>query len=674
MKRRFVFFLFVMVVESALFSQVDSTILLQGIDVIEGRNTQTILSTTPVQIIDTKSIERLPAVQLSDVLKIFSGVVIKDYGGVGGMKTVSVRGFGAQHTAIAYDGIAVTDCQTGQVDLSKFTLHNVNQISMNNGFDDDIFVPARLFASAALVNITTLTPQFLDTKPVNIDFHFTGGSFGYINPVLRIENRIVKRKNSSLPLLSSSLNINYVQSKGDYPFTIYYGGVNDSTSRERRANSDVKNFSAEGNLFFTFNSRSKLNLKLCYYQSERGLPGAVIFYKIHHSKERLKDQNVFAQLHYENRFNAQFAYQTNLKFNYSYQQYLDPEYLNSAGFLDNRYFQRELYFSNTFLYAPHRVVSLSVSNDLIYNNMSMNSEDFSMPKRYSSLTVLSCLVDTRHVDVRAGLLHTFVVNRVKIGEPAGDVNRLSPALGISVKPLLKENFVIRLFYKNIFRLPSFNDLYYRMVGNIDLKPENTHQTNLGLAYERLFFKKKMGVSVGADGYYNWVKDKIVAIPNKNLFVWTMLNFGEVEIAGVDVHATFDYKICKFLSINLLGNYSFQYAVDKTDKKSKTYGHQIPYTPLHSGSASFSLLTPYVDVTYTALFCGERYAFRQNTKENLMPMYVDHSLTVAKDFTIRRVVVLGAKIELLNLANKHYEIIRNYPMQGRSFRVGIHLKW
>lgn len=78
-------------------------------------------STAAIQTLTAKQIENLPTLQLSDALKYMSGVVVKDYGGTGGMKTISVRGLGAQHTGVAYDGIALTDCQTGQIDLGRIS-------------------------------------------------------------------------------------------------------------------------------------------------------------------------------------------------------------------------------------------------------------------------------------------------------------------------------------------------------------------------------------------------------------------------------------------------------------------------------------------------------------------------------------------------------------------------
>ena len=646
---------------------------LETVGVSAGRTHSPVTATSSLQVIESREISNLPALNVSDVLKTFAGLVIRDYGGVGVMKTVAMRGFGSQHTAVSYDGIAASDCQTGQIDLSKFSLGNVEQISVNSGTPDDIFLPARLMASASLLRIQTLRPEFREKKPVNLNFHFTGGSFGLWNPSLLIENKIYQKKDDAYPFVYSSLNVNYLQSDGRYPFLVRYGGDGDSTSMEKRTNSDVRTVSVEGNVFTDFNSHSRLNVKLYYYWSDRGLPGAVIFYNTQ-SNERLTDHNVFGQVHYENRFNHRFAYQVNAKFNFAKQRYLNPEYLNAARFIDNTYIQREYYLSNTFLYAPHRVISLSLSNDLIFGNMSANLYDFVYPSRLQVLTMLSAYVNTRHVDVRAGLLHTGVANWAKAGEAGDNLSRFSPSAGISIKPLLSEAFHIRAFYKNIFRLPTFNDLYYTEVGNRNLRPEDTHQFDIGASYAKSFRKNTIFITLGADGYYNLVKDKIVAIPNKNLFVWTMLNFGKVEIDGVDANASFRYQIIKDLSVSLSGSYTYQRAVDKTDRSSKTYLHQIPYTPLHSGSLSLMIETTWVEVGYTMVAAGKRYALQQNVAANELAPYTDHSLTLGHDFDIKGKVTVGVKAELLNLADNHYEIIRNYPMQGRSFRVGVRVKW
>lgn len=98
--------------------------------------TREVRSAIPLQIFSHEELKNLNVMQVSDAVKHFSGVTVKDYGGIGGLKTVSIRSLGAQHTVVGYDGIAVTDCQTGQVDIGRFSLENVDRLMLSNGQSD----------------------------------------------------------------------------------------------------------------------------------------------------------------------------------------------------------------------------------------------------------------------------------------------------------------------------------------------------------------------------------------------------------------------------------------------------------------------------------------------------------------------------------------------------------
>lgn len=175
--------------------------------------TREVRSTAPLQIFSKDALKNLNALQVSDAVKHFAGVTVKDYGGIGGLKTVSIRSLGAQHTAVGYDGITLTDCQTGQIDLGRFSLNNVDQLSLSNGQSDNIFQPARFFASAGILNIQTLTPRFEDGKHTNISASFKTGSWGLVNPSLLLEQRISRK-------WTVSANGEWMSSNGHYPYTL----------------------------------------------------------------------------------------------------------------------------------------------------------------------------------------------------------------------------------------------------------------------------------------------------------------------------------------------------------------------------------------------------------------------------------------------------------------------
>ena len=134
----------------------------------------------------------------------------------------------------------------------------------------------------------------------------------------------------------------------------------------------------------------------------------------------------------------------------------------------------------------------------------------------------------------------------------------------SFKPFYHEEFRIRFFYKDIFRLPSFNDLYYQEVGNTKLRPENARQYNVGLTYSKNVCPFLPYLSATIDAYYNKVTDKIIAYPTKNLAVWSMRNLGEVEIKGIDATGSLSLQPWERIRINLSGNYTYQQALDITN--------------------------------------------------------------------------------------------------------------
>lgn len=633
--------------------------------------TREVRSTAPLQIFSKDALKNLNALQVSDAVKHFAGVTVKDYGGIGGLKTVSIRSLGAQHTAVGYDGITLTDCQTGQIDLGRFSLDNVDQLSLSNGQSDNIFQPARFFASAGILNIQTLTPRFEDGKHTNISASFKTGSWGLVNPSLLLEQRISRK-------WTVSANGEWMSSDGHYPYTLYYGNEEgDLSSREKRKNTDVQTFRAEAGLYGNFSDKEQWRLKAYYFQSSRGLPNATTFYYTH-SSQRLWDKNTFIQSQYKKEFNRQWVFQTSAKWNWSYQRYLDPDYKGSTGEIENSYYQQEYYLSGSVLYRLLNNLSFSFSSDGSINTMNANLNDFAHPTRYSWLTAFAGKYVNNWLTLSASALATVIYEQADKGGSAGNHRKLSPYVSASFKPFDKEEFRIRIFYKDIFRLPSFNDLYYGETGNNNLKPENARQYNIGLTYSKDVCPFLPYLSATVDAYYNKITDKIIAYPTKNLAVWSMRNLGSVEIKGIDVTGSVSLQPCEKLRINLSGNYTYQQALDVTNpdpasEEGRTYKHQIAYTPRVSGSGQVGIETSWVNLSYSFLFSGKRYAVGQNIAANRLDSYSDHSISASRDFRIKKVTT-SLSVEMLNIMNKNYEIVKSFPMPGRSVRATFSVRY
>ena len=649
----------------------DTTALSQDLDevVVESSYTsKTTRATAPLQILTGDALKGLNAIQVADAVKHFSGVMVKDYGGIGGLKTVSVRSLGASHTAVSYDGIAVSDAQNGQIDISRFSLDNIDQLSLSNGQSDQIFQPARQYASAAVLNITTMAPQFKNNHNIKGKVQMKGGSFGLLNPSLFIAGKLTNK-------LSLTASGEWMSAHGRYPYVMHYGEeANDSTSIEIRENTDVQNLRTEATLYGA-DSVQNGYVKGYYYQSERGLPGATIFYNTQNfSSQRIWDRVAFLQGHYERFFGHQFALQLNTKYNYSYTHYLDPMYLGSEGKDESIYHQHEGYLSGSLLYRPLSNLSFNLSQDASIASLLTPHSSLLTPTRSLALTALAGKYVNEWVMATASILLTAVTDQVSDGSPTQNRFKASPYASISFKPFSTTDFRIRLFYKNIFRLPTFNDLYYGKVGNRDLLPETTNQYNIGLTFSRSITKYIPHLALSCDIYHNDVRNKIVAYPTKNIYTWTMLNYGRVSINGVDFNGDISFAPHKHLTINLGAAYTYNRALNITDPADRDYRHQIPYTPRISGSGNAGILTPWLNLNYSLIWSGHRYAVNQNYAENRVEGYFDHSISASHEFSFRNEHSLGINLECLNLTNRNYCVVRYFPMPGRSWRGTLYWKF
>ena len=114
-------------------SEPTDTISEYGIDevvVTANRHRFNVASAMPVQMLSGRELERLNSLSVADAIRYFSGVQLKDYGGVGGIKTINVRSLGSAHTAVFYDGMSIANAQNGQVDLGKYSLDNIEAIEL----------------------------------------------------------------------------------------------------------------------------------------------------------------------------------------------------------------------------------------------------------------------------------------------------------------------------------------------------------------------------------------------------------------------------------------------------------------------------------------------------------------------------------------------------------------
>ena len=589
---------------------------------------------TPSQTLRGDMLRSLSATSVADALKYFSGVQIKDYGGLGGLKTVNVRSLGSQHVGVYLDGIRITNAQNGQIDLGRYSLSNMESVSLYNANRNERLQSASEYASAATVYMQTKRPT-----QTTYTMEYGCGSFGLnkLKGYFALKNLLF-------------VDAEYQHSDGDYAFR--FRSEQEDTVGTRH-NSDITFYRLEAAGFY-----KGLSTHVYYYNSERGLPGPVIrrLSDQWDSTDRQWDENFFIQSSYKHSW-EHFGLKTNLKYSYDYLHYLQDPRTNAATmYCNNHYTQQDLYGSVAAAWNT-RYVSLTASTDLRWSDLNADVYKFAYVYRIDSKSLLSAIASYRGFEANIALLYTHISDHTR--GAASPLSRLSPMYLASWHggPL-----TVRAFHKRIFRVPTLNDLYYTLVGNAQLRPEYTSQWDLGVDY------KDRHLHLAVDLYTSRIEDKIVAIPMKCQFRWSMVNFGLVRSLGISTTAGYDRTSGK-LALSANANYTCQRDRDFSSPSDPEYKNTIPYSPLHSASLIVSLGYDGWSACTSWLYTGDRFALISNNKEDMLGAWQTVDLKLSKTFTVSR-HSLQTTIECNNLTDSRHEVVKRYPMPGRNWKLTL----
>ena len=619
----------------------------------------------PSQTLNGEQLEKLNAHSVADALRYFSGIQLKDYGGVGGIKTVNIRSMGTNHLGISYDGVELGNAQNGQIDLGQFSLDNVEEITLFNGQKSAILQPASDFGHAGAIYIRTRAPRFSDGKGYNLKFKARYGS----SDMFRFSTLWEQRLSSKV---SSSVSAEVLTASGKYKFR-YRRKKQDGTvaydTTAIRENGDIWAVRAEGNLHGMI-SDGFWKFKLYTYNSERGIPGAIVN-NVWRRGERQWDHNYFTQARFQKSFGERFTTQAVAKYAYYNTRYVnrDTTLLN----VDNTYKQQELYFSTSNVYNLLPIWSASLSYDFKWNRLDSDMRQFVTPQRYAHYVALASALNLERFKIQASVLATMVKDRLNDGTSSKSMTEYTPAVFANVYPFASKELSIRAYAKKSFRMPTFNDLYYTEIGNALLKPESALQYNVGLSYDRQWPSGLFRFfHLQTDVYYNSVHDKIVAYPKGQQFRWTMLNLGRVHIKGIDVETELTVVPVSGLLVTGRLQYTYQDARDVTDPEDTFYRDQIPYIPWHSGTAILNIQYKKWDFNYSFIYAGERYNQQENIKYNYMQPWYTSDLSLSYRFKIKETAfrITG---EVNNVFSQDYDVILNYPMPKRNYGLTLDVK-
>lgn len=608
------------------------------------------------QQLNGQDLEKVNSHTVADALRFMSGVTMKDYGGLGGLKTVNLRSLGSEHVGIYYDGIEMGNAQNGVIDLGQLSLDNIEEVSVYQGQRSAIMQSASDFANAGSVYLRSRRMSQLSLEePLFTRVKFQTGMFG----LARLSTLVEKRLNEKMAL---SLNLEGLSSNGHYDFryrrVTSEGKVAYDTTATRQ-NGDIQAIRAEINLLGRLKNDGHWEAKAYTYHSTRGIPGAIVN-NVWRRGERQGDDNSWIQGLWQRDLTQNYTLKASAKYaNYkTHYQNRDTTQL----MINNHYRQQEAFLSLVNVMEIKPWWSMSFSMDGKWNHLDADIPMFAHPTRWSSLTSLASATDLGRLQLQASLVYSFHFDQNDLTQKNRSTRNWTPALFYSLE--LAKDLKMTGFAKRSFRMPTMNDLYYTEIGNAFLDPEVAIQYDLGIEYNHQnVYELKVHL------YYNAIHDKIVAFPKGQQFRWTMLNLGKVHITGLDLSASYRHQFNEETLLHFRLNYTYQQAIDVTDKSASYYKDQIPYTPWHSGNATAMLDWKQWNLAYNFVYTGERYSQQENILINhVQPWYTsDIHLSWNKRFKSTQ---LRTTLEINNLFDQQYDVIINYPMPGRNINLTL----
>ena len=611
---------------------------------------------------DTIGRERLSrTLNIAEAVRSFAGVQIRDFGGVGGLKTVNVRSMGSEHTGVYMDGIRIENAQNMQVDLGRYSTDNLERVEVFSSLKASLLQTASEYGTTSSLHLTTARPQFLKGERNHVSVRLRGGSFLTLSPALSWEHLIGRKT-------SLRLSTAFTTSRGRYRFR-------DRDTVMIRENCDVRSVRAEGQLFGG-TADAGWTVKGYFYDSERGIPGPVFkragVYPL--SIDRQMDRNAFLQGEWHGQY-GNHRVKVRGKATYDrldYSDYSEEDYsLPSAYF---RYRLLNVFASLSWNMQPVTWCNVGAAGDFSYSYLDANLRDFVYPSRFCGYFAGSVTMTPGRFKAVASLLYSVRADHFGVSDFQVMRHFFAPSLLLGYMPF--KDFDISLYVKRSDRVPTFNDLYYTNVGNKDLRPEVVCQgggsVNYGLS------RNKFRMRLGVEAYYNHLKDKILAVPSTSLFRWQMYNIGKVSVIGTDVKANLRYGETSHAGLTL--RYTFQRALNLSDRTGATWRQQVPYIPLHSGSALLYGTWKGWKADLTASFCGARYTTSVNLPEYRLDPWMTLDLILGKELKVPspmpggRGGTLAMLLSLYNLTASRYQIVQGYPMPGFNAMASVIFQW
>ena len=610
---------------------------------------------------------------LADMLAHNSPVYIKSHGR-GTAATVSLRGTGASHTQVMWNGMSMNSPLFGMMDLSYIPSYFIDG--------------ATLYRGASSVGVTgggLGGALSLDTRAKAGDgfgMQYTQGvaSFRTFDEYLNLSYGTRRLKSETSVLLTTSENDFTYRNYAKKDFVLDEAGnvIGWSYPTERNRNCRYRDFHVLQELYYDAGRAGDFALSAWYMDSSRGLPLLNTDYTESSEARSTQTERTFrGVLRWEDylpvgRMSARAGYHYS---DIRYQERSDRSYGTTQetqiredwhSYINTLFGNAK--WENAFSPKFYLSADVTVLQHFVYTADQLPVRNTAKPQAYDDArTELSALVALRYRPVRSVGLSLDLRQEVIGNEGAPFI----PAL-LADWTSRDGRWLIKASVTRNYCYPTLND---RQFAEGELLPED------GLSYD---FGAELHGEAGRFSYAatitfydSYVHNWIFWYPDKGATQWLPTNIRMVHAFGAEATFGLAYGWGDGWRLSADGVFAWTRSLNMRDPISagdNAVGKQLPYIPVWSGAMTFGLTWRTWTLSYKWDYYSERYTTTDNSaliSGRIVP-YIMNGVSLGKRFALRWADI-GLSFRIDNLFDEAYETELSRPMPGRNYGFSIEIR-
>ncbi|HLO58314.1 MAG TPA: TonB-dependent receptor [Bacteroidales bacterium] len=584
---------------------------------------------------------------LAEMLGKTSSVNIRNYGAAGSLASISMQGTGSNHTLVTWNGIPLNSPTTGQADLSLIPTAFVQSVDVING------ASGSLFGSGTFGGTVNLDNQPDWNNRASAQYIFNAGSFGSFGNhlFLKAGNRHLQYQLSAMQAVA----------KNDFRYRDHYRFEDPYITNSHNA---YRSFGLLQNAWINLEKAGTIEAGIWYQLKSLQLPALMGSYKS--SQADQKDSVFRTFVNYSKKWDKS-ALTIRTAYLSDFLNYRDKSETDSTWTLDSK-----IATSRFISEADYRIFitsNLVAGGGINYNYLAGRSNNY------------GGLVKENEYALYGGLKYILkkIILNTAVRKTFYEGLNPDPQFSAGIRYQVSDRFNVRSAYSTKFRRPGFNEKYWRPGGNPELNPEKGRGVDISFEYTcrdamhqtdainrvSTAASRSSFINARITGYYQTVDNWIQWIMRDSI---TPVEYKKVKAGGIESWIDFGVTSGDY-SINGSLNYNFHHSVIARtfDDKEIYRGKQLIYTPRHTFRMNTEIHRKGIMAGVFTSYTGKRETVETADRAVQLPSYWTIDLTTGIEKQINQIpIALFFRVE--NILDQSYEVIRSYPMPGRSYHI------